>query len=176
MYSNSATRHPCVGQMFEEHRWSRKENVTRHAAALGLLACCSGILFAQSQTSAGDLSCIESLELPTKGLLAARAQTSGVVRATISLGKEQKPDKVDLSGSDNLLTNEVRVAINLSRFSNHCAGRTLVLVFAFNLEEPAVDTVMPPAVRFKPPNRFEIDVRRVNGNIDPAPPRVEKKK
>lgn len=134
------------------------------------LFACSSIAQAQKPESRVDLSCIGSLELPTHGLLAARAPHSGIVVATIKIGSGGALSKVKLAGDSPILEGEVRVALDNSSFTSRCAGRTLEFVFAFTLEDPPTDSILPPAARFLPPNRFEFVFRRVKPNLDSASP------
>jgi len=64
---------------------------------------------------------------------------------------------------------EVRVALELSQFDTTCRGRVIAIVFDFTIEDPPTDSIVPPGVKFVPPNRFELVFRRVKANFDPAP-------
>jgi hypothetical protein len=77
-----------------------------------MLCCIVGpvVLPGQTRTSASDRSCVESLELPTRGLFAARAGASGEVHAVVRIGKDGQVDKLDLTGANQGLQAEVRVA------------------------------------------------------------------
>ena len=133
------------------------------------------LLQAQEPSVEQDLSCISFLELPTRGLLAAGAGTSGTVHVAAEIGKEGQLSKLTLTGGNPGLQGEVRVAMNLSQFAVRCHDRTVGLVFAFTLEDPPTDSIIPPGVRFVPPNRFELVFRRVKPSYDPAPPRKDSK-
>ena len=124
------------------------------------------VLIAQDTAHGADLSCAASLELPTRGLLAARAGSSGTVAAVIRIGKGGKMSALRLTGKNEILKAEVRVAIGLSHFTPRCAGRSLRVEFGFTLEDPPTPSIIPPAVRFIPPNRFELTFRRVMPNVD----------
>jgi hypothetical protein len=124
------------------------------------------VLTGQTRIAAADHSCVKSLELPTRGLLAARAGTSGTVHATGRIGEDGQLDKLDLTDANRILQGEVRVAMNLSKFDARCKGQSVEFIFAFTLEGPATDYIIPPAVRFAPPNRFELTFRRVKPNVD----------
>jgi hypothetical protein len=69
-----------------------------------------------------------------------------------------------------MLKGEVQVAMQLSRFASRCSGKEIKLVFMFTLTDPPVDSVLPPAVQFVPPNRFELTFRRLRANVDPVSP------
>lgn len=68
-----------------------------------------------------------------------------------------------------MLRAEVEVALGLSRFDGKCDRHTVAFFFDFKLEDPPTDSVLPPAVRFVPPNRFDLVFRRVKPNNDPIP-------
>ena len=133
------------------------------------------LLQAQEPLVGPDLSCISSLELPTRGLLAAGAGTSGTVHAAAEIGKEGQLSKLRLTGGNPGLQGEVRVAMNLSQFAARCHDRTVECVFGFTLEDPPTDSIIPPGVRFVPPNRFELVFRRVKPSYDLAPLRRDSK-
>jgi hypothetical protein len=143
----------------------------RMLAAAMSCAMLTPVLRAQDPGSRLDFSCIDFLELPTRGLLAAGAGTSGTVRAVAQIGKEGQLSKLTLTGGNRGLRGEARVAMNLSRFAAKCQGRSVEVVFAFTLEDPPTDSIIPPGVRFVPPNRFELVFRRVKPNIDFVPSR-----
>lgn len=138
--------------------------------SLFLLGCClcSFAARAQARESRVDLSCVTALELPTHGLLAARAPRSGTVHATIEIGPGGDISRINFASDSPTLEGEVRVALNLSRFSQHCAGRSVDFVFSFTLEDPPTDYILPPSTRFVPPNRFEFIFRRVKASVDPS--------
>jgi hypothetical protein len=136
-------------------------------AGLSMLAC--PVLHGQKPTV--DLSCVDSLELPTRGLLAAGAGSSGVVHAAAGIGKDGKLSNLRMDGGNRGLRGEVRVAMNLSKFAAKCRDRTIDFVFAFTLEDPPTDSIIPPGVSFVPPNRFELVFRKVKPSLDIAPPR-----
>lgn len=128
---------------------------------------------AQQGSESADFSCVNSLELPTRGLFAARAPGSGSVRAMVTIGKEGTLSKMQFTTdgpAPQVLEAEVRVALDSSRFEQRCSGRTLEFVFSFRVEDPPTDFILPPAVRFQPPNHFELVFRRVKANLDPTPP------
>jgi hypothetical protein len=143
--------------------------------AVGLLiqlTVCCDLAYPQVAPPRADLSCVSSLELPTHGLLAARARQSGTVTASLQIGPGGSLAKSHFASDDPALEREVQIALNLSRFKKSCAGKKVEIIFSFELEDPPADSVLPPDVRFLPPNRFELVFRRVSPNLDPvsAPP------
>ena len=108
----------------------------------------AAVLSAQTKTLTADYSCVESLELPTRGLLASTAGTSGTVHAAVRIGKDGQINKLDLTGANRVLQAEVRVAMNLSKFAVQCEGKSLDFIFAFTLEDPATDHTIPPGRTF----------------------------
>ena len=125
---------------------------------------------AQTPASGIDLACVTYLELPTRGLHAARAGSSGTVFAAGRIGKKGRLTLLQLRGGNRGLQGEVRVAMNLSQFAARCEDRTIKFVFAFKLEDPPTYNLIPPGVRFVPPNRFELIFRRLRPILDLAPP------
>ena len=151
----------------------RTSSVTR----IGLLLLFSGIAFTvplsgQTRIAPSDFSCVESLELPTRGLLAAGAGKSGTVSAIVHIGDGGHVEKLELVGDNKILNAEVRVAMNLSQFTAKCSGRQFGLVFEFVLEDPPTNTLIPPAVRFLPPDRFALTFRRLKPIVDMSPPKA----
>ena len=124
------------------------------------------LLLGQTRASAADRPCVKSLELPTRGLLAAGAGSSGTVVATVLIAKDGSVQRLDLTGGNRVLQGEVRVAIGLSKFDSVCQGQNVEFIFAFTLEDPPTDAIIPPAVQFLPPNRFELTFRRLKPRVD----------
>jgi outer membrane biosynthesis protein TonB len=123
---------------------------------------------AAQQAKSFEGSCIRWLELPTRGLLAARAERSGTVHAAIEISNDGRATSVRLTSDNPLLKSEVQVAIQQSRFDPSCSGKTMEFIFAFTLEGAPADSLIPPGVRFIPPNRFEFVFRRLKRSVDPA--------
>ena len=121
---------------------------------IALCVVSAAMLQAQTPASNTDLSCVRTLSLPTTGAFAARAGTSGSVRAAVAIGKKGEMARLDLDGENPVLNAEVRVAMSLSQFAERCENRTLILMFAFTLKDPMTDYIAPPAVSYIPPNRF----------------------
>jgi hypothetical protein len=125
---------------------------------------------AQQTAARAEPSCVSWLELPTRGLLAARAPASGTVQAVVYIGEGGRPSKVELTGGNRWLEGEVRVAMLASVFASRCQGRTLKFIFGFTIEDPPADELIPPGVRFVPPNRFDLVFRRLRPNREPPAP------
>lgn len=139
-------------------------------AALAFCSAISSVSRAQGADARFDLSCVSSLELPTRGLLATMAEDSGTVSVSIEIGGAGRLSKLNVTGGNPALQGEARVAMNLSRFATACSGRTLEFKFTFKLENPPTDHIIPPGVRFLPPNHFELIFRRLKPILDPASP------
>jgi len=139
-----------------------------------LASCCAAALpllcTAQGSMPLHELGCVGALELPTRSILSARAVTSGTVIVTVQVGIDGKAAQIDMLGESAALKGEVQVAMTLSTFLPKCAGKKLELVFAFKLEDPPSESILPPGVRYMPPNRFELIVRKVKANQDAAVP------
>ena len=140
--------------------------MTTLQTAILMLAIVPFALNGQTQPATAHASCIKSLELPTRGLMAARAGASGTVDAVVLVRTDGKIEKLDLTGGNNNLQAEVRVAMELSTFDSTCQGQRILLTFDFTLTDPPADNILPPAVKFVPPSRFELTFRRVKPNID----------
>ena len=113
---------------------------------LVLLMVCRNLAYPQGRVPHGDLSCMSSLELPTHGLLAARASSSGTVKASLQVGPRGSLSKTTFTSDDPILEREVQIALGLSVFGKRCAGRTLEVVFSFLLQDPPRYLTLPPAV------------------------------
>jgi hypothetical protein len=148
-----------------------EQNMTiKNLAGLALsIAFGSSAIAARDESP--DWSCVTSLELPTHGLIAARAGSSGTVNAHLRLGENGKVSELRLTGDSPALEGEVRVAIELSKFARRCKGRTIDLIFSFTLEDPPGDSIIPPRTRFFPPNRFDLVFRKLKPSPEfPVPP------
>jgi hypothetical protein len=62
--------------------------------------------------------------------------------------------------------------MNASRFEAACVGRKVEFVFEFTLEDPPEVILIPPGVRFIPPNRFALVFRRLKPVIEHPSPKV----
>lgn len=149
----------------------RQSMTIKSLAGLALSIAFSSSAIA-AQNASLDWSCVTSLELPTHGLIAARAGASGTVNAHLRLGKNGKVSELRLTGDSPALEGEVRVAIGLSRFAPRCKGRAIDLIFSFTLEDPLGDSIIPPRTRFFPPNRFDLVFRKLKPTSleSPTPP------
>jgi hypothetical protein len=152
-----------------------ENDVTFAITIIGAIGLFASIAWTQPKDDS-NLGCVKSLEVPTRGLFAARAGVSGTVEVAVEVGKDGQPEKWGLMGDNQILKGEAQVAVSLSRFLPACEGRMVKIVFAFTLEDPPSDSILPPAVRFIPPNRFELTFRRVKPNLDPASPGKTRKK
>ena len=94
--------------------------MTTLQTAILMLAIVPLALNGQTKPATAHASCIKSLELPTRSLLAARAGASGTVDSVVLVRKDGKIEKLDLTGGNNNLQAEVRVAMELSTFDSTC--------------------------------------------------------
>src|ERR1700682_6109828 len=104
---------------------------------IAVLVIARSRLMLGQEPATAHLSCVDSLELPTRGLFAAGAGKSGIVYAIAHIGKDGQLSRLELNGGGPRLQAEVRVAMGLSRFTAQCNDRTVEFVFAFTLEGPA---------------------------------------
>src|SRR5216684_2915500 len=99
-------------KLHKNSRWHRHPVRLPVAMAVALSMTGIPILHGQKPLSKVDLSCVDSLELPTRGLFAAGARESGVVDAVAHIGKDGRLSRLQLDGGNRNLRGEVRVAMN----------------------------------------------------------------
>jgi len=128
--------------------------------------------FAQPVDSGSHpLACVQTLALPTQGVFAPHASSSAAVRVMVTIGEGGRVKEAVLRGGDKILQAEVKAALELSEFRTDCASKTEEITFSFKLIDPPVSAMLPPAVRFIPPNTFEIVYRRIRPRVEWAVPR-----
>jgi len=126
------------------------------AAAVYAVLAISPLVRAGSPSA--ELTCVESLTLPTTGILAARASGSGTVKAIARIGAEGQLASLHLDGGDATLKWDVTAALEVSCFKPRCTGRKAAFEFAFTLlEDNPTDYIAAPLVRFVPPNPLRTD-------------------
>ena len=112
-----------------------------HAAIAMALAVIPGIATAQQPDSRGsrNLSCVDRIKVPAYPVLAQQARISGTVTATVVLSSTAHPERVDINVTTNVthakgvLMSPVEAAIGEARFNSACGGRTVELVFVFEI-------------------------------------------
>ncbi len=118
-------------------------------------------------------SCVESLTLPTDSTVIPFLPL-GVfsVEARLNFGTRPTPT-INLRGDTKNVGTAVEVSLAASKFhSVKCNGRSVVLLFQFNVEGPRVSAPPLSWVEVKPPNRFVIHYRAQLpfNEIEPPPP------
>lgn len=122
------------------------------------------------RTENPNVECIDRLLLPGFGAMARAAQRAGTVEAKIRVGKAGTVDRgaIELASPDPRLADEVRIMLELSKFSPRCGGKTVRLFFTFVRDGTPVENPVPLFI-FIPPNRFEVVSRPTLPSVDYAP-------
>jgi len=111
-------------------------------------------VLAQTTETESNSACIEQTQIPTYPRLALFANVQGTVTAKMQLSPEAFIHQITSSGH-RLLVDGAESAIRAARFHSDCAGRTITLVFEFEIagtpsEQPK------EKVFFSYPNHFRI--------------------
>lgn len=112
------------------------------------------LVLAQTTETEPNSACIDQAQIPTYPRLALFASVQGTVTAKVQLSPEAFIHQITSSGH-RLLVNGAESAIRAARFHSDCAGRTITLVFEFEIagtppEQPK------EKVFFSYPNHFRI--------------------
>ncbi|HEV1287229.1 MAG TPA: hypothetical protein VNU44_18055 [Bryobacteraceae bacterium] len=115
---------------------------------------------------AADLGCIREMSVPTYSHVARRSATGGTVRAVVTIGPSSKAGKIEISGAESNLAEEVRIILDgATSYEEGCAGKQVELIFTFRLQGDP-EWTPPVFVRFAPPNRFIIISRPKKPNLN----------
>ena len=111
--------------------------------------------------SATNASCLERIIVPNYPALANSARIAADVAVSVVIGRNsashqittqvEKPD-----GLRRLFSERVEKAIRSSAFNNQCVGKTLELVFSFELGNESSVEGSKQTISFSYPNRFTI--------------------
>ena len=97
------------------------------------------------------MKCVAEIE-PEFGL-AARRSPGGTVKAVVQLDKGARIQSITTSGADIDLAQQVRTILADTSFHRSCEGKSVEIVFTFQLE--GTPTNHPKTtLRFRPPNHF----------------------
>lgn len=136
--------------------------------ALGTFGLLCGLVPRSYAQGEPGLSCIKDMMVPSYSYLARRSPNGGTVQALISLGKDGIPKSIEVSGADADIRQEVRDFLSTeATFMPACGGRTVELVFTFQLEGKP-EATPPVFVRFRAPNHFVIISRPRSPDFKPA--------
>jgi len=119
-----------------------------------------------------NMNCVKRLEMPAYPALAKSAQITGTVTASIALDAEAKAQKVETSFTGRSLAMfdaGLNTALKKSDFQKDCAGKTVRIVFHFEIAgRPADDPKVTIAYGY--PNEFWVVVEPHTPMIDRASP------
>jgi hypothetical protein len=113
-----------------------------------------GILFGDATT--GTLTdCVSELTLPIDGLARAAGGSSGQIATVLHIGEGGQLASVKFQGGKELFRRQIDKAMRLSKFAPKCAGRTLTVIFSFEIQGEPLDN---PGVwfSFSSPNHFTL--------------------
>jgi TonB family protein len=131
----------------------------------------SATAMAQDVDSA-NMNCVKRLEMPAYPALAKSALITGTVTASIALDTEAKTQKVETSFESRSLAmfdESLNAALKKSDFQKNCAGKTIRIVFHFEITgRPADDPKVTIAYGY--PNEFWVVVEPHTPMIDRASP------
>jgi len=120
-------------------------------------------LRAQPATESGaNISCIERLIVPNYPALANMARIAADVKVSVMIGHEPATHRittqVEKTHGDikRLFSERVEKAIRSSTFNHQCLGRTIELVFSFELGNDMPVEGSKQTISFSYPNRFTI--------------------
>lgn len=134
-----------------------------HAIVAIAFAVVSAMSFAQEGGPKPDsnISCVDRIKLPTYPLLAQQARVSGTVNANVVLSSTALPQRVETNAATNaphakgVLAVPVERAIREAIFNSTCGGKTVELVFIFEIG--GVTNGRPKqTISYGFPNRFWI--------------------
>jgi hypothetical protein len=120
-------------------------------------------LLGQTATeSAANVSCFERIIVPDYPALARQARIAADVTASIVIGRDsashQITTRVEKAPGDikRLFSERVEKAVRSSTFNTQCAGKTMELVFSFELGNDMPVDGSKQTISFSYPNRFTI--------------------
>jgi hypothetical protein len=99
---------------------------------------------------------VEHLEVPEYPQLPLAARVQGVQTIKVLLSEQATVQAVESSletrsaGAEKYFKESVEKALRISRFSKACGGKTVTMVFHYELREDD----KKPLFAFQPPNRF----------------------
>jgi hypothetical protein len=121
-------------------------------------------LHAQPATeSGGDISCIQRLIVPNYPALARSARVAADVTVSVVIGHDSASHQITTQSVEKprgalrqLFSERVEKAVRSSTFSHQCVGRTIELVFSFELGMDMPVEGSKQTISFSYPNRFTI--------------------
>jgi hypothetical protein len=130
----------------------------------GIVCLFAGVLTLLGQAateSATNVSCFERIIVPDYPALARQARIAADVTASIVIGRDSASHQITtrLAGSKvggAFFSERVEKAVRSSTFNNQCAGKTVELVFSFELGNDMPVEGSKQTISFSYPNRFII--------------------
>jgi hypothetical protein len=108
-----------------------------------------------------NIACVERLQMPAYSPLASAARVQGTITVSVPLSAAASPERVTTESTGEtptglrLLVPSIESAIKGATFRSNCGGKTVTLVFRFQIEGKAVDNPKT-SLAFGFPNRFWI--------------------
>jgi hypothetical protein len=133
--------------------------MTRYHAIVAIaIALAPGMTCAQEGSP--NISCVDRITLPEYPLLAQQSRTSGTVTTTFVLSASGHPDHIETrlatkASSSTLLSAPVETAIRESVFNASCSGKTVELIFTFEIKG-STEGRPKQTIAYGYPNRFWI--------------------
>lgn len=128
-------------------------------------------LLGQSATeSAANVTCFKRIIVPDYPALARQARIAADVAVSFVIGRDsaskQITTQVEKSRGDirRLFSERVEKAVRSSTFNNQCVGKTIQLVFSFELGNDMPVEGSKQTISFSYPNRFTITSTAVLAN------------
>jgi hypothetical protein len=110
--------------------------------------------------SGGGVSCIQRLIVPNYPALARQARIAADVTVSVVIGHDsashQVTTQVEKPRFRELFSERVEKAVRSSTFNHQCEGKTIELVFRFELGNEMPVEGSTQTVSFSYPNRFTI--------------------
>lgn len=104
------------------------------------------------------LACAEEMPIPLYDSLAWAAQASGTLRAVITIGTKETPERIEVRGEPPILVERLKAALGKAKFSSACAGRRVEIRLIYRLEG-APEANLHCELKLRSGNTFEITAR-----------------
>jgi hypothetical protein len=130
-----------------------------------VLCLIAGVLTLHAQPAAesgGDISCIQRLIVPNYPALANAARVAADVTVSVVIGHDSASHQITIQVEKprgdikRLFSERVEKAVRSSTFNHSCVGKTIELVFNFELGMDMPIEGSKQTISFSYPNRFNI--------------------
>ena len=125
-----------------------------------LVAFCWKVGFSQSTADdASNISCVARIQLPTYPPLAKQAGIQGEVKVSVLLSADSSVERISVDSviprGESILVGPIKDVLRTARFRPGCAGKTVGLVFLFEIVGKSA--IYPKqSLSFGQPNKFWI--------------------